>query len=57
MVSLAHVLNMRVTAEGVETQAQLDAVRTIGFDTAQGYFLGMPAAISVGEKASGASCP
>jgi diguanylate cyclase (GGDEF)-like protein len=57
MVSLAHVLNMRVTAEGVETQAQLDAVRAIGFDTAQGYFLGMPAAISDREKASAASCP
>jgi diguanylate cyclase (GGDEF)-like protein len=56
MVSLAHVLNMRVTAEGVETQAQLDAVRAIGVDTAQGYFLGMPAAMN-GEKASGAVCP
>jgi len=56
MVSLAHVLNMRVTAEGVETQAQLDAIRTIGVDTAQGYLLGMPAPMG-GEKASSAACP
>jgi diguanylate cyclase (GGDEF)-like protein len=55
MVSLAHVLNMRVTAEGIETQAQLETVRAIGVDTAQGYFLGMPASRRGQEKASGAT--
>ena len=32
----------RLIAEGVETQAQLDALRLIGVDLAQGYLLGRP---------------
>jgi EAL domain-containing protein (putative c-di-GMP-specific phosphodiesterase class I) len=33
---------MRVVAEGVETTADLDAVRALGCDVAQGYHLGRP---------------
>jgi EAL domain-containing protein (putative c-di-GMP-specific phosphodiesterase class I) len=43
IVSLAHTLGLTVTAEGVETSAQADALRTIGCDTAQGTFFGAPA--------------
>lgn len=35
-----------VTAEGVETQSQLDALRTMGCDVAQGFLLGKPAPLA-----------
>jgi EAL domain-containing protein (putative c-di-GMP-specific phosphodiesterase class I) len=33
---------MQVVAEGVETEAQLDFVRAVGCDAAQGYYLARP---------------
>jgi EAL domain-containing protein (putative c-di-GMP-specific phosphodiesterase class I) len=33
---------VRVVAEGVESQAQLEALRKLGCDTAQGYLLARP---------------
>lgn len=42
MIHLSHSLNMRVTAVGVETRAQLDALREMGCDYAQGYLLSRP---------------
>lgn len=42
MIHLAHSLGMRVTAVGVETRAQLDALRAMGCDHAQGYLLSRP---------------
>jgi EAL domain-containing protein (putative c-di-GMP-specific phosphodiesterase class I) len=44
IVALAHSLNMRVIAECVETEQQLEAVLSAGCDEAQGYLLGRPAA-------------
>lgn len=41
-VALAHSLGISVVAEGVETQAQLDAVIALDCDMAQGYLLGVP---------------
>ena len=41
-VTLAHGLGIRVTAEGVETEHQLDIVRQAGCDKAQGFLLGRP---------------
>lgn len=35
-----------VTAEGVETQSQFDALRTMGCDVAQGFLLGKPAPLA-----------
>src|SRR5439155_14816843 len=43
IVSLAHKLGMRVTAEGIETEEQLDLVHRSGCDKAQGFLLGRPA--------------
>ena len=42
MIALSHSLAMQVVAEGVETDAQLDFLRRVGCDQAQGYLLGRP---------------
>ncbi|MBK1615734.1 GGDEF-domain containing protein, partial [Rubrivivax gelatinosus] len=42
VVSMAHALGMRVTAEGVETEAQRQALATHGCDELQGFLLGRP---------------
>ena len=42
IVSLAHSLNLQVIAEGVETDVQLAAVRTLGCDEYQGYLCSPP---------------
>jgi len=42
IISLAHSLRLRVVAEGVETEAQRDLLRTLGCDVLQGYLLGRP---------------
>jgi diguanylate cyclase len=39
---LGHSLGMRVVAEGIETSAQLEAVKALGIDQFQGYLLGKP---------------
>jgi diguanylate cyclase (GGDEF)-like protein len=43
-VELGHALGMEVVAEGVETDAQLLELRSLGCDGAQGYLLGRPVA-------------
>ncbi len=42
MINLAHNLDKRVIAEGVESEEQLQLLRQFGCDQAQGYFLGQP---------------
>ena len=42
IVSLAHSLGMRVTAEGVETAPQAPILRHLGCDELQGFLLGRP---------------
>lgn len=41
-ITLAHSLGMRVIAEGVETQSQLDVLRALGADCVQGYLISTP---------------
>jgi CheY-like chemotaxis protein len=41
-VALAHALGLSVTAEGVETADQLERLRVIGCQEAQGYFVSRP---------------
>lgn len=38
IINLAHSLNLRVLAEGVESKAQIERLRTFGCDEVQGYF-------------------
>ena len=39
MIHLAHNLNLRVVAEGVENRQTMDMLRTMGCDMAQGYHI------------------
>ncbi|MER8949815.1 EAL domain-containing protein [Mesorhizobium sp. M0809] len=45
LVELAHKLRIEVTAEGVETPEQLDFLRRVRCDEAQGYLIGKPVRI------------
>lgn len=38
IIKLAHSLNMKVIAEGVETREQFDTLKTLGCDRVQGYY-------------------
>jgi EAL domain-containing protein (putative c-di-GMP-specific phosphodiesterase class I) len=42
IISLAHSLDIRVNAEGVETSKQMSVLQQHGCDELQGFFLGRP---------------
>ncbi len=42
IIAMAHHLDLKVVAEGVETRAQWDFLRSSGCDFAQGFLLGKP---------------
>jgi EAL domain-containing protein (putative c-di-GMP-specific phosphodiesterase class I) len=42
IISLAHNLNLKVIAEGVENKEQLEFLNTLNCDEAQGYYVGKP---------------
>ena len=42
IVSMAHILDMQVVAEGVETREQLAILQTLGCNEVQGYFISRP---------------
>jgi diguanylate cyclase (GGDEF)-like protein/PAS domain S-box-containing protein len=42
IIALAHALQIRVVAEGVETEAQREFLRSCGCDFIQGYLVGRP---------------
>ena len=42
LIALGHSLGLDVVAEGVETEAQLEHLRELGCDAAQGYAIGHP---------------
>jgi len=44
IIAMAHGLGLKVTAEGVETAAQLRLLRDLGCDVAQGYVIARPLA-------------
>ncbi|MFC0634532.1 putative bifunctional diguanylate cyclase/phosphodiesterase [Brevundimonas balnearis] len=44
-IDLAHALGMRVTAEGVETDAALALLKGMGCDMAQGYLIARPMSV------------
>lgn len=44
ILTLAHNLHMKVIVEGIETREQLELIRSLGANEAQGYLLGRPSA-------------
>ncbi len=42
VITLAHSLQLRVIAEGVETEGQLDALRRLRCEAIQGYLMMKP---------------
>ena len=42
MIALGHSLDLEIVAEGVETREQLEALRELGCDQLQGFFLSQP---------------
>jgi EAL domain-containing protein (putative c-di-GMP-specific phosphodiesterase class I) len=42
IIGLGKILDLRIVAEGVENAEQLRALRLLGCDQAQGFFLGRP---------------
>jgi EAL domain-containing protein (putative c-di-GMP-specific phosphodiesterase class I) len=42
IISMSENLGVRVVAEGVETEAQADMLRSLGCPLAQGYLFGRP---------------
>jgi diguanylate cyclase (GGDEF)-like protein len=44
VMGMAHAMDLSVVAEGVETSAQVDALRALGCDEAQGYYYARPQA-------------
>ncbi|MEQ8479976.1 MAG: EAL domain-containing protein [Hoeflea sp.] len=46
IVSMAHQLGIKVTAEGAETSRQIEILRDAGSDTIQGYHFGRPVPFS-----------
>jgi diguanylate cyclase (GGDEF)-like protein/PAS domain S-box-containing protein len=50
VVAVARSLKLRVMAQGIETEAQLDLLRRLGCDEGQGFFLAPPGPPSACEK-------
>lgn len=57
MLSLAQSLNLRMVAEGVETEEQQHLLTGLGFDVLQGYLLGKPTPADRINEFTVASCP
>ncbi len=42
IVSIGHILNLKVISEGVESEDQVDTLKDIGCDYVQGFIWGRP---------------
>ncbi|MDB5758680.1 MAG: hypothetical protein JWM30_1969 [Burkholderia sp.] len=54
IVSMAHVLNMSVVAEGVESAEELQILRDLGCDEVQGYYIAKPLPAAAASRLLGA---
>jgi diguanylate cyclase (GGDEF)-like protein/PAS domain S-box-containing protein len=50
IINLAHALNLKVVAEGVETEEQLQQLRLLNCDEMQGYLFGQPVPAEIFES-------
>jgi len=42
LIRMAHGIGIQVVAEGIETKQQMELIRKLGCDYAQGYYIGRP---------------
>lgn len=56
IIAMAHSLNLKVVAEGVENAKQLECLQAAGCDQIQGYFFSRPLAAML-EKTGGTLAP
>lgn len=45
VISMSHALNLKVVAEGIETEQQLESLRNLGCDYGQGYLFSKPLSV------------
>ncbi|WP_374703961.1 putative bifunctional diguanylate cyclase/phosphodiesterase [Nostoc sp. CENA543] len=57
VIALAQSLQLKITAEGVETQEQLNYLQTQGCQEAQGYYFGIPSPAEKITDILKANCP
>lgn len=57
ILTMAHNLNMRVIVEGIETREQLEIMKSLGADEAQGYLLGRPGPAPAAHLAAKSAVP
>jgi diguanylate cyclase (GGDEF)-like protein/PAS domain S-box-containing protein len=50
IITLAQTLGLKVVAEGTETQPQIEQLRALGCDMAQGYFFSRPCDVTTASK-------
>jgi diguanylate cyclase (GGDEF)-like protein/PAS domain S-box-containing protein len=50
LIPMAHMLELKVVAEGVETEEHARLLEELGCDFAQGYLYGYPAPIELGQR-------
>ena len=50
LISMGKSLHMRIVAEGVETEEQLQSLRKLGCDLVQGYLIGKPGPLNSPEN-------
>jgi EAL domain-containing protein (putative c-di-GMP-specific phosphodiesterase class I) len=50
IVTMAHSLGMKVVAEGIETEAQLDELKSLSCEYGQGHFFSKPVEALIAEK-------
>ena len=49
-INMIKKLGMTVVAEGIETEAEVEMLRTLGCDIIQGYYFGKPMTVREFEK-------
>jgi len=50
IIEVAHALNLKVIAEGIETKEQLELLRGLGCDELQGFYISKPLPVEEAEK-------
>ena len=45
IISIGHILNLEVISEGVESESQIETLRSVGCDYIQGYVWGRPLSV------------